>query len=186
MTLLYTAPNTVQETLPSKRGHRDWGILVGERITRSFKNNRPMPSTRRPSFVDGEATSPLLPNKIAPKTHSQEPARKERVLTRETSINLLAYTFLAFHSVAYDQILSVFLRHPVEEHTPENTAFPFYFSGGFGMSHSQVGLIYTVYGVVCGTIQFTLYPTIVARFGVLRCYRFCCKLSPFALMIYPR
>ncbi|CAF3551489.1 hypothetical protein SNK03_001071 [Fusarium graminearum] len=175
----------LHETLPSKRGHRDWGILVGERITRSFKNNRPMPSTRRPSFVDGEATSPLLPNKIAPKTHSQEPARKERVLTRETSINLLAYTFLAFHSVAYDQILSVFLRHPVEEHTPENTAFPFYFSGGFGMSHSQVGLIYTVYGVVCGTIQFTLYPTIVARFGVLRCFRFCCILMPIAYFLTP-
>lgn len=91
-------------------------------------------------------------------------------------MNLLAYTFLAFHSVAYDQILSVFLRHPVEQHTPENTSFPFYFSGGFGMSHSQVGMIYTVYGVVCGGIQFLLYPTIVARYGVLRCFRICCKL----------
>jgi MFS family permease len=175
----------LHETLPSKKGHRDWGILVGERITRSIKNARPSPSTRRPSFVDGEATSPLLPNKTAPKTQAQDPARKERVLTRETSINLLAYTFLAFHSVAYDQILSVFLRHPVEQHTPENTAFPFYFSGGFGMSHSQVGLIYTVYGVVCGTIQFLLYPTIVARFGVLRCFRFCCILMPIAYFLTP-
>ncbi|KAG9507738.1 hypothetical protein J7337_001293 [Fusarium musae] len=129
----------LHETLPSKRGHRDWGLLVGERITRSFKTTRPTLSTRRASFVDGEATSPLLPNKTVPKkrTHkASEHAKKERVITRATAMNLLIYTLLAFHSVAYDQILSVFLRHPVEEHTPENTSFPFYFSGGFGMKHS--------------------------------------------------
>ncbi|KAJ4271522.1 hypothetical protein NW762_000226 [Fusarium torreyae] len=178
----------LHETLPSKRGHRDWGLLVGERLTRSLKGSRPTPSTRRPSFVDGEATSPLLPNKVAPKKLTQEHSghvKKERVFTRQTVINLLAYTFLAFHSVAYDQILSVFLRHPVEKHTPENTAFPFYFSGGFGMSHSQVGTIYTVYGIVCGAIQFLLYPTIVGRYGVLRCFRVCCLLMPLAYFLTP-
>ncbi|KAF5665985.1 tetracycline resistance TCR1 [Fusarium heterosporum] len=177
----------LHETLPSKKGHRDWGILVGERITRSFKTIRPTPSTRRPSFVDGEATSPLLPNKTAPKKVQESSGgnKKERVLTRQTAMNLAAYTFLAFHSVAYDQILSVFLRHPVEKHTSENTAFPFYFAGGFGMTHKQVGTIYTTYGVVCGAIQFFLYPTIVARFGVLRCFRFCCILMPLAYFLTP-
>ncbi|KAF5019864.1 hypothetical protein F66182_8100 [Fusarium sp. NRRL 66182] len=178
----------LHETLPSKRGHRDWGLLVGERITRSFKGSRPTPSTRRPSFVDGEATSPLLPNKTMPKKHTREQpgnAKRERVITRQTAMNLLAYTFLAFHSVAYDQILSVFLRHPVEEHTHANTSFPFYFSGGFGMSHSQVGSIYTVYGIVCGAIQFLLYPSLVARYGVLRCFRVCCLLLPLSYFLTP-
>ncbi|RBR20473.1 hypothetical protein FVER53590_00694 [Fusarium verticillioides] len=178
----------LHETLPSKRGHRDWGLLVGERITRSFKTTRPTPSTRRASFVDGEATSPLLPNKTVPKkrTHeASEHAKKERVITRATAMNLLIYTLLAFHSVAYDQILSVFLRHPVEEHTPENTSFPFYFSGGFGMKHSEVGTIYTIYGVVCCAVQFLIYPSIVARFGVLRCFRVCCLLMPLAYFLTP-
>ncbi|KAM0344434.1 hypothetical protein ACHAPU_007618 [Fusarium lateritium] len=148
----------LHETLPSKKGHRDWGILVGERITRSFKTVRHTPSTRRPSFVDGEATSPLLPNKTAQKKvqESSGGEKKERVLTRQTAMNLAAYTFLAFHSVAYDQILSVFLRHPVEKHTSDNTAFPFYFAGGFGMTHKQVGTIYTTYGLVCGGILMPL------------------------------
>ncbi|KAF5971829.1 hypothetical protein FBULB1_9014 [Fusarium bulbicola] len=171
-----------------KRGHRDWGLLVGERITRSFKTTRPAPSTRRASFVDGEATSPLLPNKIAPqkRTHeASEHAKKERVITRATAMNLLIYTLLAFHSVAYDQILSVFLRHPVEKHTPENTSFPFYFSGGFGMKHSEVGTIYTIYGIVCCAVQFLVYPSIVARFGVLRCFRVCCLLMPLAYFLTP-
>lgn len=178
----------LHETLPSKRGHRDWGLLVGERITRSFKTTRPSPSTRRASFVDGEATSPLLPNKTAPKKRTREAsehAKKERVLTRATAMNLLIYTLLAFHSVAYDQILSVFLRHPVEKHTPENTSFPFYFSGGFGMKHSEVGTIYTIYGIVCCAVQFLIYPSIVARFGVLRCFRVCCLLMPLAYFLTP-
>lgn len=169
--------NRAQETLPSKRGHRDWGLLVGDRIKHTLRRSPPPPSTRRASFVDGEATAPLLPSKVIPKKHVRESygQRKERVFTRQTVINLVAYSFLAFHSVAYDQTLSVFLYHPVEDKTPDNFKLPFYFSGGFGLEHGQIGMIFTLYGIVCGVIQFLLYPPIVTRFGVLRCFRVCCK-----------
>ncbi|RSL62310.1 hypothetical protein CEP54_005737 [Fusarium duplospermum] len=177
----------LHETLPSKRGHRDWGLLVGDRIKRTLRRSPQTPSTRRASFVDGEATAPLLPSKVIPKKHSREPygQHKERVFTRQTIINLLAYSFLAFHSVAYDQVLSVFLYHPVEDKTPDNFKFPFYFSGGFGLEHGQIGLIFTLYGIVCGVIQFLLYPPIVTRFGVLRCFRVCCLLMPLVYFLTP-
>lgn len=45
------------------------------------------------------------------------------------------------------------------------------------MKHSEVGTIYTIYGIVCCAVQFLIYPSIVARFGVLRCFRVCCKLK---------
>lgn len=177
----------LHETLPSKRGHRDWGLLVGDRIKRTLRRSTPTPSTRRASFVDGEATAPLLPSKVIPTKHRHEPygQHKESVFTRQTVINLLAYSFLAFHSVAYDQVLSVFLYHPVEDKTPENFKFPFYFSGGFGLEHGQIGLIFTLYGIVCGVIQFLLYPPIVTRFGVLRCFRVCCLLMPLVYFLTP-
>ncbi|KAM6537381.1 hypothetical protein FALCPG4_003304 [Fusarium falciforme] len=177
----------LHETLPSKRGHRDWGLLVGDRIKRTLRRSPPAPSTRRASFVDGEATAPLLPSKVIPTKHSHEPygQHKESVFTRQTVINLLAYSFLAFHSVAYDQVLSVFLYHPVEDKTPDNFKFPFYFSGGFGLEHGQIGLIFTLYGIVCGVIQFLLYPPIVTRFGVLRCFRVCCLLMPLVYFLTP-
>ncbi|RSL89112.1 hypothetical protein CEP52_015011 [Fusarium oligoseptatum] len=177
----------LHETLPSKRGHRDWGLLVGDRIKRTLRRSPPAPSTRRVSFVDGEATAPLLPSKVIPKKHGREPygQHNERVFTRQTIINLLAYSFLAFHSVAYDQVLSVFLYHPVEDKTPDNFKFPFYFSGGFGLEHGQIGLIFTLYGIVCGVIQFLLYPPIVTRFGVLRCFRVCCLLMPLVYFLTP-
>ncbi|KAM5355515.1 hypothetical protein ACJ41O_002161 [Fusarium nematophilum] len=178
----------LHETLPSKRGHRDWGLLVGDRIARSLRRQPPSPSTRRPSFVDGEATAPLLPNKVVPKRHNREHPeldKPEKVFTRQTVINLLAYSFLAFHSVAYDQTLSVFLNHPVEKHTPENFKLPFYFSGGFGMESGEIGTIFTLYGIVCGVIQFLLYPPFVTRFGVLRCFRICCLVMPVVYFLTP-
>lgn len=181
-----TATLFLHETLPSKRGQEDRGLLVGKRITRSLKFNSSTPSTRRLSFVDGEATAPLLPNNVVPAKRRQTPETvRESVFTRQTVLNLVAYSFLAFHSVAFDQNLSVFLSHPVEERTPENFQFPFYFSGGFGMRPGQIGTIFMVYGVVCGLIQFVFYPTLVARFGLLRCFQWCCVTLPLVYFLTP-
>lgn len=90
---------------------------------------------------------------------------------------MLAYFFLAFHSVAYDQNVTVFLNYPVKEHTPENTRFPFYFNGGFGLESGRIGTIFMLYGVTCGLVQFILFSPMVTRWGVLNCYKACCKLK---------
>jgi MFS family permease len=166
----------LKETLPTKRGGRDWGLLVGKRLTRAVRP-RPQASRRRSSFVDGEATAPLLPSKSMPKkfdAHQSSPGMKD-VFTYQTSLNLVAYTFLAFHSVAYDQNIPVFLSYPVKTHTPENTKPPFYFTGGFGMEPGDIGTIFTIYGIVCCVVQFVAYPPLATHFGILRCLRLTCK-----------
>ena len=164
----------LRETLEHKRHHEDWGLLLGRKLSRAFKGSR----QRRASFVDGEATAPLVPTKpirnrpTNPKTY--RPGMKE-VFTTQSTICLLAYTFLALHSVAYDQVLPVFLNHPPVEHTPENTKLPFRFSGGFGLESNTIGTIFTVYGVACGFIQFVIFPPLCKKFGALPCFRACCK-----------
>ena len=108
-------------------------------------------------------------------THSSGSPGMKEVFTYQTSINLLAYSFLAFHSVAYDQNIPVLLNYPLVERTPENTKLPFYFTGGFGMSSGTIGTMFTLYGISCGVIQFLLYPPAVAKFGLLGCLKFCSK-----------
>lgn len=103
-------------------------------------------------------------------TNSQ-PISLAEIFTPQTSINLLSYTFLALHSVAYDQVLPVFLNYPRVVPDENNTHLPFQFTGGFGLSSDKIGTIYTVYGIACGVVQFFLFPTLCARFGVLNCYR---------------
>lgn len=169
----------LKETLASKRHEEDWGLLVGKRLSRSFKRRRPEPANRRASFVDGEATAPLVPTKVSNRSSKDAPAGLREVFTRQTTLNLISYTFLAFHSIALDQVLPVFLNYPKVQPTPENTRLPFYFTGGFGLRSGQIGTIFTLYGIACGLIQFILYPPLVARFGVRNCYRVCCK-SPIS------
>lgn len=84
---------------------------------------------------------------------------------------MVSYTFLALHSVAYDQVLPVFLNYPRQIPDGTNTNLPFRFAGGFGIGSNKIGTIYTVYGITCGIIQFFLFPMFCARFGVLNCYK---------------
>lgn len=185
----------LEETLSSKRGRGDWGLSAGKRFTRAFRRRRrhnPLDDAsschRRTSFVDGEATAPLLPG-VAPvkdaKPKETVSASMSEVFSRQTVINLAAYTFLAFHSVAFDQNISVFLNYPVRQSTPDNTKLPFYFSGGFGLRSGEIGTIFAMYGIACGLIQFLLYPWLVTRFGVLHCMRICCEYPTSLFPTFP-
>ncbi|KAM0260787.1 hypothetical protein ACHAQJ_002553 [Trichoderma viride] len=177
----------LKETLADKHGEKDWGLLVGERLTRVFRRQPQLISQRRRSFVDGEATAPLVPSRITPKkaTSKKVSVGMKDVFSRQTTINLISYTFLAFHSVAYDQNITVFLDYPIIPRTPENTKFPFYFTGGFGLSSGTIGTLFTIYGVTCGLIQFLIYPPMVNRYGVLNCFKVVSILTPFVYFATP-
>lgn len=121
---------------------------------------------------------PTKLRKVKKQPNTSKPGMKE-VFTPQSSIALLSYSFLALHSVAFDQVLPVFLNYPVMEHTPENTSLPFHFSGGFGLGSGKIGTIFTVYGITCGLIQFIIFPPLCTAVGPQKLIRACCKLSPF-------
>ncbi|KAK5992738.1 Major facilitator superfamily multidrug transporter mfsB [Cladobotryum mycophilum] len=177
----------LKETHPEKRDEKDWGLLVGERLTRAIRRDPGQISQRRVSFVDGEATAPLIPTQVTPtKNLSRQPAPgMKEVFTRQTVINLACYTFLAFHSVAFDQNLTVLLYYPVIPRTPENTKFPFYFTGGLGLDSGTIGTFFTLYGLTCGSIQFLLFPPLVRRYGVHNCFKLCSVITPVVYLLTP-
>ncbi|KAI1375458.1 MFS general substrate transporter [Hypoxylon crocopeplum] len=187
----------LNETLQSKRHSRDWGLVLGDRIKEAFREHphRRAQRLRRYSFQDSEVSAPLLsadvPSKTArvtvveTKTQKSQSLPMSAVFTRQSVINLVSYTFLALHSVAYDQVLPVFLNYPPLEHTPENTSLPFVFSGGFGLTHARIGTIFAGYGVVSGLIQFLLFPPLCTRFGVLNCFKACVVTFPFVYIVTP-
>ena len=81
-------------------------------------------------------------------------------------MNLLCYTFLAMHAVAYDQLLPVYLNYPYKESTPENTKLPFRFTSGFGLTQDKIGAIFTLYGIICGVcfcLVISLAPAHLSR-----------------------
>ncbi|KAI0396479.1 major facilitator superfamily transporter [Xylariaceae sp. FL0594] len=192
---LSTATLFLKETLHSKRDDRDWGLVLGRRITEAFKYRtyKREQKLRRYSMQDAEASAPLLQTLDRSRKASAAGGRVEKrpvpsmssVFTRQTVINLISYTFLALHSVAFDQVLPVFLNYPVQEHTPDNTFPPLFFSGGFGLNSGRIGTIFTLYGIACGAIQFVLFPPLCARFGVLNCFRTCVLTFPVVYFLLP-
>ncbi|OAQ66851.1 MFS transporter [Pochonia chlamydosporia 170] len=183
---LMSATLFLRETLASKQDDQDWGLLFGKRLSRALKWNRQQDKRRR-SFVDGEATAPLVPSKIRPRKKERDspaPGFVE-IFTQQSVLIMLAYFFLAFHSVAYDQNVTVFLNYPVMKHTPENTKLPFYFNGGFGLESGRIGTIFMLYGITCGLVQFILFSPMVTRWGVLKCYKACCVVMPLVYLLTP-
>ncbi|KGQ12006.1 putative membrane protein [Beauveria bassiana D1-5] len=178
----------LKETLETKRDHTDWGLLVGQRFKRAFSRRRIIkPRARTSSFVDGEATAPLVPSRpLSRGGKARGPSATLReIFTYQTVVTLLSYSFLAFHSVAYDQNITVFLSTPVEPRTPDNYRPPLYFNGGFGLDPGTIGTIFIIYGVTSAAVQFILYPALVARFGVLRAFRACSIALPIVYFITP-
>lgn len=170
----------LHETLETKRDQKDWGLKLGEKISRSLKKKpRYSPQQQqRASFVDAEASAPLLSksgangvvNKNREAADTSHPSMKE-IFTPQVTITIVAYTFLALHSVAFDQILPAFLDYPRQVPNDENTHLPFHFSGGFGLNSSEIGKIFTVYGLACGIIQIFLFPPICNKYGALNLFK---------------
>ncbi|KAI1104636.1 MFS general substrate transporter [Jackrogersella minutella] len=189
----------LKETLHSKRHSRDWGLTLGERIKEAFREHSPKRRAqrlRRYSLQDDDASAPLLsattaPSKTARATVTETRIEKAKplpisaVFNRQTVMNLIAYTFLALHAVAYDQALPVFLNYPPQKHTPENTSLPFVFSGGFGLNHAHIGAIFAAEGILSGFVQFLVFPVLCKRFGVLTCFRACVIVFPLVYLVTP-
>ncbi|GAW21220.1 hypothetical protein ANO14919_107380 [Xylariales sp. No.14919] len=189
---LSTATLFLKETLQSKQNSRDWGLVLGQRITEAFRDHplRRQQKLRRYSLQDAEASAPLLQANRASRstkaTHEKPSTPSmSAVFTRQTVINLVSYTFLALHSVAFDQVLPVFLNFPTQEHNNLNTSLPFFFSGGFGLKSGRIGTIFALYGIMSGVIQFVLFPPLCSRYGVLNCFRVCVLIFPVVYFIVP-
>ncbi|ESZ89542.1 hypothetical protein SBOR_10074 [Sclerotinia borealis F-4128] len=195
----------LKETLESKSHKPDWGLDVGKKLISSSKLLccQPRPkhhspghpaydessaSLLRPTSASGSDSTKAFDDNYESSSKSKAPVTRptlREVFTRQSVINLIAYTFLALHSVSYDQILPVFMHHPRQIHDTSNTQLPFKFSGGFGLHSGRIGTIFTLYGVVGCFIQFLIFPPAARKFGVLNCFKGCAITFPIICFITP-
>ncbi|KAL8943170.1 MAG: hypothetical protein Q9216_001224 [Gyalolechia sp. 2 TL-2023] len=188
----------LKETLETKKHRRDYGRIAGKAIIRAFSKKK----KQKHAFSDSEQSASLLKhgrrssvstlsdeeNLQSPKKLvKQEPPSYREVFSKQTNINLLTYTLLALHSVAYDQLLPIFMHHPpqVDRSSNPNVHLPFKFSGGFGIDSDRIGLLFTFYGVSGTIIQFLIFPPIARRYGVLNCLKIVTVLFPLVYVATP-
>ncbi|OAA54447.1 Major facilitator superfamily domain, general substrate transporter [Cordyceps fumosorosea ARSEF 2679] len=180
----------LKETLVTKRDRDDWGLQVGQRLTRVFSRRRAQIGRNGggegPSTYDG---GDVMTPASRPATNTAAGANTQaawaEVLTYQTMLALFSYSFLFFHSVSFDQNISVFLSTPVIPRTPDNYRPPFYFNGGFGLDPGTIGTIFVIYGITSAAIQFIVYPVLVTRFGVLCTFHVCSIFLPIVYCATP-
>jgi len=102
--------NRNQESLESKKNERDYGLIVGASITAWFRKlfNIPKRAEKHPerepllaqrkNSSDEESLASASPGEIQP-----EPSIRD-ILSPQTTLNLVVYTLLALHTLAYDQV----------------------------------------------------------------------------------
>ncbi|KAL8763949.1 MAG: hypothetical protein Q9184_000392 [Pyrenodesmia sp. 2 TL-2023] len=111
----------------------------------------------------------------------------QHVFSRQSNINLLTYTLLALHSVAYDQLLPVFMHHASQANRPSDPGvqLPFKFSGGFGIDSDRIGVLFTIYGVAGTIIQFVIFPPLARHYGVLNSLKVVTIVFPLVYLATP-
>lgn len=143
---------------------------------------------------------PLLKPQFAPSLGADEetgaqatpkpalpPPRCSEVLHYQTIINLIVYALLALHNIAFDQLIPIFMHHPVQDHSADNPDFepPFKFAGGFGLDSGSIGFIFTLYGISGMFVQFLIFPPVARKYGVVRCLRLCAICMPIIYFFVP-
>ncbi|KAH7121153.1 major facilitator superfamily domain-containing protein [Dendryphion nanum] len=184
----------LKETLETKKYEPDYGLMLGNRIATWVRKIFNLPQRHKkiqhgehepllgPKAVDEEIAEGTSANPI--QQYSGAPSMRE-VLTYQTSLNLFVYTLLAMYSLAYDQLLPVFMHHTPQSINDPNVKLPFKFAGGFGIGSRRIGAIFTVFSISTTLAQFLLFPPLAQRLGVLRCLRIAFLIFPFVFFVTP-
>lgn len=189
----------LKETLEIKKDQRDYGIVLGRILLLPFT---PKKSGPKWSSEDEQSAS-LLKHSRKGSTSSLDtdidahenpkavravsPPTYREVFSRQSNLNLLAYTATATHSLAYYQLLPIFMHYPrqLDRSTNPDVSLPFKFTGGFGLNSDRIGLLFTIYGVAGMFIQFFAFPSFARRYGVLPCLKVVTAMFPIAYFLTP-
>ena len=188
----------LEESLETRKNDRDIGRELGQWLTSFFSSMSYKHKTIREEIGGADETTPLIVSRglaghplpktadlstHTPKKHQSPPAIKE-IFTKQCTLNIIVYTFLALQSIAYDQMLPVYMAYPRMTHLPQ-VSHPLKFFGGFGLTSGEIGLIFSIFGFIAMITQAFVFPPITRRFGALYCLVLSLGLYPLAFVLTP-
>ena len=185
----------LRETLETKKHRRDYGRALGHVLLRLFKgkakkrwqHEEQSSSLLRHSRISSVSTIGNDEEPETAKTQPQAAPTYTEVFSYQSNLNLLTYTLLALHSIAYDQLLPIFMHYPrqTERSSNPNVHLPLKFTGGFGIDSDRIGLLFMLYGIVGMFIQFLIFPPLARRWGVLNCLKMVAMIFPIVYIFTP-
>ena len=198
----------LRETLVGIKFNRDRGIEFGENLVYSMRRalfqrfgySQLNQSEARldPDTIDDAdepASTPMTP--IPPKNEFQQKplppvtaAKAAPPFAKALTINVLmvlsTVAFMDFQMGAFASLWTIFLSSsPRTREERDAIRLPFHFTGGIGFSPGTIGIAMSILGFVGIFLQFTLYPGVNARFGLLKSTRWSLFIFPMAYALAP-
>ncbi|KAK4662766.1 hypothetical protein QC763_603430 [Podospora pseudopauciseta] len=107
-----------------------------------------------------------------------------KVFSRAVIMVIISYGILAFHTMAFDSLLPVFLStSPPATEIPAK--LPFKFADGFGWDTQTIGFILSVQGVYSLASTRLLFPFVANKIGALRLFKIMSVLYPLLYLFTP-
>ena len=116
-----------------------------------------------------------------------DPEIKKKRFTGQIILQIISVSLLAFHKVASDSLIPVFLATPRAKTDKPRAASnsPFNLSGGFGLSSASIGYVLLTQAVTAILVQFLVVPRVITKFGALRTYRWTLFVFPWLYCMTP-
>ena len=154
--------------------------------------------------ADSHRLTPVSPKEMTtkgdPNRHLQLPSTKPlpqpgsnqiapsfyHALTTNVLLVMATVAFMDFQMGGFASLWTIFLSS--QQRTPDESRhidLPFRFTGGLGMPPSTVGFAMSILGMIGILLQITLYPSINARYGLLRSTRVSLFVFPVAYALIP-
>ncbi|KAK4463688.1 major facilitator superfamily domain-containing protein [Cladorrhinum samala] len=197
----------LEETHAERKKQRDWGLELGKSLlarlpwrkaetTRKTEGKRQAKSPEeQPLLSDSDELLPvyLTESTAEESLDLEEGGGDQSTETKEAVANIFtkpvitviaSYGILAFHTMAFDALLPVFLStSPPEPAMP--VSLPFKFADGFGLDTKTIGFILSVQGLYSMASTKLLFPFITQRFGALRLFKIMSVLYPLLYIFTP-
>jgi len=188
---LFFAVFGLKETMPGAEDRKDYGLMVGDVMRRSFR--RIFRFKRAEGYMavfEEEETllsTPSTPFLSTPPTPTQQAKPKlsitsRAIYTHEVLVTIVSFALLPLHNSAFMQLFPVFLSTPP---SPTISTSAFSFNGGLGLRSPTIGLFLSAFGIFGILIQLLIYPSLQAWLGTLRSYRVALAIFPLAYVLAP-
>ncbi|KAK3990092.1 major facilitator superfamily domain-containing protein [Cladorrhinum sp. PSN332] len=202
----------LEETHAERKKQRDWGLEAGKsllarlpwRKTETERRTEGKKPAKRPEeqplLSDSEE---LLPGYLTGSTLEEldeleesldleegggdQQTEKEpvtNIFTKPVVTVIASYGILAFHTMAFDALLPVFLSTNPPDH-PMPVRLPFKFADGFGLDTKTIGMILSVQGLYSMASTKLFFPFITKRLGPLRLFKIMSVLYPLLYIFTP-
>lgn len=176
----------VPETLPELRNRRDRGIETGDKLLYQIK--RAGYVVAKPFDRKDVLEAPVRPEpRDVPEgtLKPKPPVSLRDALTPQNMLNIIAHTFMAFHTLAMQELLPVFLHQDYQSSDDASKSGFLRYNGGLGWSPKTTSNFMGSAAIFTLLFQLFGYPPIGRRVNGLTVYRFVMFAYPVVYIIFP-